>query len=200
MVLFFLVLVAGVALTVAAAVVSEEEMLPAEAPKQEVMAAAAEGNDRFNAFLRNAKTEAAAATQKKRQYAGNLNQIGTCDPFALKMHTWGDDNMVGARLVWGQIQDFIAKCGSGDYSDEWCDSLVSHMQNSAAYRELEISVLHTMAPWMTGRHTLSDNSEEEEKEDEGEREHARDVNDMSMAAYTRKLRRYLNYHNKKKTV
>ena len=99
-----------------------------------------------------------------------------------------DAQLGEARLIWGQIQDFLSRCG-GNYEDTWCVPVVEFLQSSSAYRELELAVLQTT-------HAITTKGREEtERRMRGERavrkEHEDDPAE-SMEAYTRLIRRFLD--------
>ncbi len=165
-----------------------------------------EGLDRLNAYLassRSAQTMGIeqgevrngapqhSSSEKSRLANPPLSDIGKCVPFSLDMHTWSDNEMIAARVNWGQIQNLFARCGN-EYSEDWCASVVAHIKNSVGYRELEMAVLHFGRRHET---TTRDNYRRQEESDDtndgndSDKENTDTTN--SFAAYSRAVRKYL---------
>lgn len=166
-----------------------------------------EGLDRLNAYLassrsaqsmgieqgevRNGVPPHSPTSEKSRLANPPLSDIGNCVPFSLDMHTWSDNEMIAARVNWGQIQNLFARCGN-EYSEDWCASVVAHIKNSVGYRELEMAVLHFGRRHET---TTRDNYRRQEDSDEENDDGSSDKENVdttnSFAAYTRTVRKYL---------
>lgn len=161
-----------------------------------------EGVDRLNEYLassRSAQTMGIekgeirngapvhSSAEKSRIANPPLSDIGKCVPFTLDMHTWGDNDMIAARVNWGQIQNLFARCGN-EYSEDWCASVVAHIKNSVGYRELEMAVLH-----FGRRHETASRDNYRRQEDGGDADENKENVDTtnSFAAYSRAVRKYL---------
>lgn len=162
-----------------------------------------EGVHRLNAYLESSRSAATMGIEKGEMRNGGipdkvqsrhppLSDIGKCVSFQLDMHTWSDQDMVAARVTWGQLQNFLSRCGN-EYSEVWCLSVVAHIKNSVAYRELELAVLAHGAKHSTTRRQDANVDDDENKENEGDSAN-------TLVAYSRAVRKYLEKENKREPV
>ncbi len=161
-----------------------------------------EAVNRFNAYLTSSRSAATMGIERGEVRDGGadkkvkeppLSDIGKCVPFTLDMHTWSDEEMVAARINWGQLQNLIGRCGN-EYSEDWCVSVVAHIKNSIGYRELELAVLHAgNKRYGTNRQQQRQFDSEDEEDDGGGGENKENEDTSnSMAVYTRTVRKYLD--------
>ena len=92
-----------------------------------------------------------------------LEDIGKPTSFKLRMHPWTDGNIVHARLIWSQMQDFMSRCG-GQYSEDWCLSIVEFIENGVGYRELQLAIMGVQSRHETPIEHLEDNAERNDNE------------------------------------
>lgn len=188
------------------AVAEDGGVLGSSRPSEGSAFALREGRERLNAYLASSRSAQSmgiekgelrngapqhSSSEKGRLANPPLSDIGKCVPFTLDMHTWGDEEMIAARVNWGQIQNLFARCGN-EYSEDWCASVVAHIKNSVGYRELEMAVLHFGRRHET---TTRDNYRRQEDSDDDEGGNDSDKENVdtgnSFAAYTRAVRKYL---------
>lgn len=162
-----------------------------------------EGAERFHRYLEAASnTNNIAAPmiaprlneRAMKRIRGPMDTIGACTTFEFAGGGGGrsygniDHNLVQGRLIWGQIQDFLARCASGQYDELWCVPVVRFIENGVVYRELELAMLETHK-----RHaTVGSSSRSQESKKDA------DPDITTLEGYQQILRGFIDLQSKKK--